>query len=250
MTQRKRRKAGKMTRKQRKKQLHRRILLTGILAVLICIGIYKGICHLARTEPAVSDAIADITGKDLSAIDAFGFGYEDNDITDWTGAPPIDVELLTPNSWSRPQTRLKKVEGIVIHYTANPGSTAMDNRNYFENLSETQETQASSHFIVGIEGEVVQCIPTSEWSYASNQRNFNTISIECCHPDESGEFTDETYQSVVRLAGFLCKRFKLTSDDVIRHYDVTEKLCPLYYVEHEDAWIQMKADIQEYADSL
>ena len=95
-----------MTRKQRKKQLHRRMLLTGILAVLICIGIYKGICHLARTEPAVSDAIADITGKDLSAIDAFGFGDEDNDITDWTGAPPIDVELLTPNSWSRPQTRL------------------------------------------------------------------------------------------------------------------------------------------------
>lgn len=51
-------------------------------------------------------------------------------------------------------------------------------------------------------------------------------------------------------AGFLCKRFNLTSDDVIRHYDVTEKLCPLYYVEHEDAWIQMKADIQAYADSL
>ena len=49
---------------------------------------------------------------------------------------------------------------------------------------------------------------------------------------------------------FLCKRFNLTSDDVIRHYDVTEKLCPLYYVEHEDAWIQMKADIQAYADSL
>ena len=103
---------------------------------------------------------------------------------------------------------------------------------------------------VGIEGEVVQCIPTSEWSYASNQRNFDTISIECCHPDDSGEFTDETYNSVVQLAGFLCKRFNLTSDDVIRHYDVTEKLCPLYYVEHEDAWIQMKADIQAYADSL
>ena len=113
-----------------------------------------------------------------------------------------------------------------------------------------KRAQASSHFVVGIEGEVVQCIPTSEWSYASNQRNFDTISIECCHPDDSGEFTDETYNSVVQLAGFLCKRFNLTSDDVIRHYDVTEKLCPLYYVEHEDAWIQMKADIQAYADSL
>ncbi len=238
---------GKMTRKQRQRQLHRRMLLTGVLVVLICVGIYSGIRHLAKTEPAMSDALADgsSTQGGLLADD-----YEDNDITDWTGAPPIDVELLTPNSWSRPQTRLKKVNGIVIHYTANPGSTAMQNRDYFENLPETQEAQASSHFVIGIEGEVVQCIPTSEWSYASNQRNFDTISIECCHPDESGEFTDETYNSVVQLAGFLCKRFNLTSEDVIRHYDVTEKLCPLYYVEHEDAWIQMKADIQAYADSL
>ena len=220
---------GKMTRKQRQRQLHRRMFLTGVLVVLICVGIYSGIRCVAKTA------------SDITAVDYSGSDYEDNDITDWTGAPPIDVELLTPNSWSRPQTRLKKVDGIVIHYTANPGSTAMQNRDYFENLPETQEAQASSHFVVGIEGEVVQCIPTSEWSYASNQRNFDTISIECCHPDDSGEFTDETYNSVVQLAGFLCKRFNLTSDDVIRHYDVTEKLCPLYYVEHEDAWIQMKA---------
>ena len=203
---------GKMTRKQRQRQLHRRMFLTGVLVVLICVGIYSGIRRVAKTA------------SDITAVDYSGSDYEDNDITDWTG--------------------------IVIHYTANPGSTAMQNRDYFENLSETQEAQASSHFVVGIEGEVVQCIPTSEWSYASNQRNFDTISIECCHPDDSGEFTDETYNSVVQLAGFLCKRFNLTSDDVIRHYDVTEKLCPLYYVEHEDAWIQMKADIQAYADSL
>ena len=222
---------GKMTRKQRQRQLHRRMFLTGVLVVLICVGIYSGIRRVTKTA------------SDITAVDYSGSDYEDNDITDWTGAPPIDVELLTPNSWSRPQTRLKKVDGIVIHYTANPGSTAMQNRYYFENLPETQEAQASSHFVVGIEGEVVQCIPT-------NQRNFDTISIECCHPDDSGEFTDETYNSVVQLAGFLCKRFNLTSDDVIRHYDVTEKLCPLYYVEHEDAWIQMKADIQAYADSL
>ena len=171
--------------------------------------------------------------------------------TDGLDLPSSPKKFLTYfDDPSRPQTRLKKVNGIVIHYTANPGSTAMQNRDYFENLPETQEAQASSHFVIGIEGEVVQCIPTSEWSYASNQRNFDTISIECCHPDDSGEFTDETYNSVVQLAGFLCKRFNLTSDDVIRHYDVTEKLCPLYYVEHEDAWIQMKADIQAYADSL
>lgn len=251
----KQKRRGKMTRQERQKQLHRRMFLTGVLVVLICFGIYSGIRQIAKTEPAMSDALpsdnSTSTDGDLSSVSYSDTGEEeDNEITDWTGAPAVDVELLTPNEWSRPQTKLKKVRGIVIHYTGNPGSTAMQNRDYFESLPETQEAQASSHFVVGMDGEVVQCIPTTEWSYASNQRNFDTISIECCHPDESGEFTDETYNSVVQLAGFLCKRFNLTSEDVIRHYDVTEKLCPLYYVEHEDAWIQMKADIQAYADSL
>ena len=164
--------------------------------------------------------------------------------------PDIDVELLTPNEYSRPGIATNKITGIVVHYTANPGATAMNNRDYFEGLKDSHITKASSNFVVGLEGEIVQCVPTWEIAYASNSRNIDTVSIECCHPDDSGEFTDETYNSVVQLAGFLCKRFNLTSDDVIRHYDVTEKLCPLYYVEHEDAWIQMKADIQAYADSL
>ena len=48
--------------------------------------------------------------------------------------PDLDVELLTVNPYSRPGTALTQVNGIVIHYTANPGATAIANRNYFENL--------------------------------------------------------------------------------------------------------------------
>ena len=46
--------------------------------------------------------------------------------------PDLDVELLTVNPYSRPGTALTQVNGIVIHYTANPGATAIANRNYFE----------------------------------------------------------------------------------------------------------------------
>lgn len=159
------------------------------------------------------------------------------------GAPYIDVELLTPNSYSRPQIPIEQVNYIAIHYTANPGSTAMSNRNYFENLATTQENKVSSHFVVGLDGEVVQCIPTSEMSYATNARNVDTISIECCHPDETGQFNDETYNSAVKLTAWLCTRFGLNSDQVIRHYDVTGKDCPKYYVENPDAWLRMKSDI-------
>ena len=161
------------------------------------------------------------------------------------GAPYIDVELLTPNPYSRPQLPIEQVNYIAIHYTANPGATAMNNRNYFENLSQTGENKVSSHFVVGLEGEVIQCIPTSEMSYATNSRNVDTISIECCHPDEAGKFNDATYDSAVKLTAWLCTRFGLDVNQVIRHYDVTGKECPRYYVDNPEAWLQMKADIQE-----
>ena len=153
------------------------------------------------------------------------------------------MELLTPNSFSRPQIATEKITGIVIHYVANPGTTAMANRSYFEGLKDSQETYASSHFIVGLEGEIVQCVPTSEVAYASNSRNNDTVSIEVCHPDETGKFNDTTYDALVWLTGWLCEYLQVPPENVIRHYDVTGKLCPLYYVEHEDAWLQFKADV-------
>ena len=159
------------------------------------------------------------------------------------GAPYIDVQLLTPNEYSRPQLPLNQVDYIAIHYTANPGATAQNNRDYFENLVTSHEAKVSSHFVVGLEGEVIQCIPSSEMSYATNSRNVDSISIECCHKDETGAFEQATYDSVVKLTAWLCARFGLTSEQVIRHYDVTGKECPKYYVDHPDAWEQMKADI-------
>lgn len=164
--------------------------------------------------------------------------------------PEIQVDLLDINEYSRPGDASEKIEGIVIHYTANPGSTAQQNRDYFNGLQESHATKASSHFIIGIDGEIVQCIPTWEIAYASNERNHDTVSIECCHKDDSGEFTKETYQSVIQLTAWLCEKFGLSEEDVIRHYDVTGKICPKYFVEHEDAWKQLKLHIKKALEDV
>ncbi len=230
---RKRYRYSRMTRKRRRAQVRRRVL--GTVAVV-------GVCVLG-----LGFGVRQLTGIGQSGpVDI----QADTTSVQWEGAPPINVELLTPNEWSRPQIALQQINGIVIHYTANPGSTAQQNHDYFEGLKDSQSTKASSHFIIGLDGEVIQCIPSSEWAYASNSRNSDTLSIECCHPDESGQFTDATYQSLVQLTGWLCHRFGLSSEDVIRHYDVTGKDCPKYFVEHEDAWVQFRQDVQDYADSL
>ena len=147
--------------------------------------------------------------------------------------PVIDVQLLDVNPYSRPGTTIDEIHGIVIHYTANPGSTAQENRDYFNGLKDSHETEASSNFVVGLEGEIIQCVPTWEMAYASNERNADTVSIECCHPDKTGKFTKETYQSMVQLTAWLCKKYNLNEDQVIRHYDVTGKICPKYFVEDE-----------------
>lgn len=166
------------------------------------------------------------------------------------GRPAIDVQLLTPNPYSRPQEALNEINGIVIHYTANPGTTAQENHDYFEGLKDSGETYASSHFVVGLDGEIIQCIPSSEISYASNDRNYDTISVECCHPDESGQFTEDTYQSMVELTAWLCKHFQVPVDSVIRHYDVTGKECPKYFVDHPEAWEQFRNDVGERLSEL
>ena len=158
-----------------------------------------------------------------------------------TSAPDwVDQQIIKVDGDSRRGVMLEGVRNIVIHYVANPGTTAQQNRDYYASRS----SDVSSHFVIGLKGEIIQCIPLHEKSSASNHRNKDTISIEVCHPDESGKFTDATYQSLVKLTAWLLDVCDLDSDDVIRHYDITGKQCPLYFVTHEDAWKQFLKDVK------
>lgn len=154
----------------------------------------------------------------------------------------ITEMFLTPNKYSRPQIKLERVTKIAVHYVGNPNTSAAANRNYFENQKNGGK-YVSSHFIVGLDGEIIQCIPLDEWSYCTNQANGYSISIECCHPDSSGKFNEKTEQSLAELCAYLCKKFGLDPmNDIIRHYDVTGKQCPLY-------WSPTKYVSKDVADS-
>lgn len=91
----------------------------------------------------------------------------------------------------------------------------------------------------------MQCVPTWEVAYASNTRNGDTVSIETCHPSADGTYTKDTYKSMVELTAWLCRKFDLDEKAVIRHYDVTGKNCPKYFVENEKAWMKFKKDVKK-----
>ncbi len=196
--------------------------------VRLLVNIKNDILEMVAPEPDV---------EPVTQYDADGEVIE---IPSW-----ITVDLLPINEYSRPGDKTEDIVGIVIHYVGNPGSTAQDNRNYFANLADTHSRYASSNFIIGLDGEIIQCVPLGEIAYCSNDRNIDTISIECCHPDNTGEFTDETYASLVRLCAWLSELYDVPPEGLLRHYDVSswDKPCPLYFVEHEDEWERLKADI-------
>ena len=197
--------------KKRKKQDHRRLrILIALLAVVVLAGLVGNLIRL---------------------------GVGDNHVPAW-----ISRQILPEDCASRTGQKLSEVRDIAIHYVGNPGTTAQQNRDYFAQ----PDVEVNAHFVIGLEGEVIQCIPLDEKSSATNERNIDTISIEVCHPDDTGKFTDESYASLVKLTAWLCDHEHIGRDRVIRHYDVTGKLCPLYFVEHEDAWNQFRQDVKDY----
>lgn len=197
--------------RRRRRQIRRWCVFLGILAVFAAAA--GGLARCAR-QPRI----------DLTKIESPAW---------------IEQALLDPDGDARTGETIPVVRDIAIHYVGNPGTSAMGNRSYFNQPG----VEVCSHFIVGLDGEIVQCLPLYEKSAATNQRNIDTISIEVCHPDETGKFSEETYAALIRLAAWLCEELQLDEENLIRHYDVTGKLCPLYYVEHEDAWEQLKRDV-------
>ncbi len=206
------------------------VIVAASAAALLFISIFIGVIRLLH--PAAQNT--SLEGLDFSEINV--------------SKPEITDMLLTPNQNSRPGIALQQIKGIVVHYTANPGTDAVANRNYFESRKDCgneAKYKVSSHYVIGLDGSIIRCIPEDEIAYASNDRNTDTLAIECCHPDTSGKFTENTYQSLIYLTAYLCDTYEIPLKNVIRHYDVTGKICPKYYVRHPHKWEALKKDILE-----
>ena len=175
----------------------------------------------------------------------------------------IVEKWLTENKYSRCGRKLDKVLGIVVHYVGANNQKPEQTVNYFESLKEGKnEIYASAHYVVGQDGKVIQCIPNDEVAYhcgalkykegiqekLGSYPNYTTIGIEMCH-DEKG-FSEETLKSASNLCSQLLMEYKLDVGDLYRHFDITSKLCPKFFVEDESQWVAFKYRVSERLDAL
>ena len=145
---------------------------------------------------------------------------------------------------------------IVIHYCGAVG-TAKNNVDYFA----SQKLSASATYFVD-EKSIWQCVEdyNKAWhcggglqgsgghAFFKKCTNSNSIGIEmCCKKTSSGQwyFEPATVENTVELTRYLMQKYNIPADRVIRHYDVTGKICPEPYVRNEQAWNDFKNMLKE-----
>lgn len=128
---------------------------------------------------------------------------------------------------------------------------------------------ASAHYFVGFNGEVWQCVEDANiaWHCGASSykhaecRNANSIGIEMCvrkkntksmgATDKDWYFEDATVEAAAELTRYLMNKYGVPASHVIRHYDVTGKICPNPYVYNTSAhtWDEFKRKISGQAET-
>lgn len=159
----------------------------------------------------------------------------------------ITDRIIPVNKYNRPGTKCTP-QKICVHYTGNAGSSAASGAAYQMNVAKGvfatkgQGVWTSSQYVVGLNGEIFRCVPDDEMAYAAANNNRGVIHIEVCHPDSSGKFTAAAVTALGELVRSLMKKYSISAENVVRHYDLTGKLCPLFYVE-DSRWAVLKKSI-------
>lgn len=172
----------------------------------------------------------------------------------------VEIKIKTANRSNYGGKRnIADIKYIVIHYTANDGDTDEGNGNYFAN----NIVGASAHYFVD-DDSITRSVPYdyiawavggSKYKYTKGGKfygkctNANSISIEFCDTKKNGvyDFTEATMKNAADLVKLLMKKYNVPVERVIRHYDVTGKVCPKPFVDDEKAWETFK---ERLADNM
>lgn len=150
----------------------------------------------------------------------------------------ITDRLIPRGKYNRPAAK-SVPKRICVHYTGDCGASADRLALFF---CTNVNAKTSSQYIVGMAGEVIRCVPDNEIAYAAAGKNNGTIHIEVCYKRSDGRFEEESIAALNELVLYLMNRYGISAENVLRHYDLTGKLCPAYYIDAA-RWRELHARI-------
>ena len=148
------------------------------------------------------------------------------------------------------------IEWLVMHYTANDGDSDTSNGRYFQ---KPLNPVASAHFFVD-DDSITISVPEDYVAFHCGAyhythpfcRNYNSIGIEMCDAKRDGKVmaTAKTIANAADLAARLCEKYNIPVDHIIRHYDVTGKLCPKYWVDDPEGIVRFRKLVKEAGEMV
>lgn len=164
----------------------------------------------------------------------------------------MEIKELLAHISNYSKGRHTAIKYLVLHYTANNGDTAFSNCKYFSGANRN----ASAHYFVDEKG-IYRSVRDMNvaWHCGSMNgykhkycRNTNSIGIEMCSRiDSNGKFyiKEKTIANAIELTKYLMEKYDIKVENVIRHYDVTGKICPEPLVRDEKLWLAFKDRLEE-----
>lgn len=148
--------------------------------------------------------------------------------------------------------RSKPPNYIVIHYVGAGTSaigSALANCKYFAGGNRN----ASAHYFID-EGFIYEYAdPDTHYTWHCGDghgkngiTNANSIGIEVCQNGDK-PFTTPEIKLLGELVRYLMDKYDIPKSRIVRHYDASGKMCPLYYAKRHDAWIELKNKITQQA---
>ena len=127
-------------------------------------------------------------------------------------------------NFSESNRKSSDIDTLVIHYTGNDGDTAENNGNYFNN----NVVETSAHYFVD-DTTVVRSVADKNIAWHAGDWNINCRSIGIEIAGSTSECKGKTLENVILLTQRLMRKYKISKDRVIRHYDANGKICPGFW---------------------
>lgn len=155
----------------------------------------------------------------------------------------IEIQHMPKNPYTRPGIKIHRHTGIAMHWVERPRATP---ESVIQDWME-RNTYGSAHYVIGMDGRIIECVPPYEVAYHSGSReytplkelfapysspNHTMIGIEMCNSDSTGWFPDQLLESAVDLCAQHCMTYSLNPfrDIVTHNMLVGWKECPRLWV--------------------
>jgi len=193
-------------------------------------------------------------------------------------------EHVEINPFTRPGVVREDTRAVDLHWNGNAGMSEYGLSDYFDSLARQQlgddepDRYAGANYVVGPR-EVIEKVPSNEvtytdgadgktrcytggakklfgeeytmyWPESKLSPNHLTVSVELVHPDQSGVFNERTVKNTAHLVARLLAEYNLDIDALVRHFDITGKLCPKAWVQDIQSWFDFKGRVGRILDTI